>query len=420
MKRGNGLTKVVVFGLALVLAGGILLGACARPAPAPAGAGEPIVVARIDLYTGAAAPYAELGRKALEMYADEINQAGGVLGRPLKFLYRDVSNPEETVRAAKDFVTLNKVNFIHGIYSSSCALALSKFAKENKIIFLAAMGKSSKLSEEYGHPYIFCINQMSIYEGRVMGQIIADHKLPCSRIHTIASDYEYGHAVTDEFVGQLKKVKPEAKILGQAWPPFMCKEYAPYVTTVLGAQPDLVVSTLWGTDWINFVKAANPFGFFQKVPIVANMGGEWEDNLALGKEAPQGILASNDGAPYDEAVPGVKEYVAKFKARYGAAPGLGAFCELPAIYLLVAAIKKAGTTDTEAVRNALEGLQADTNWGPLYIRPCDRLACRGVVWGKTKWSDEWKNTILVDQVFYKPDPYLPSCEEVLAKRVKDW
>lgn len=391
------------------------------PTPTPTPAAKPILIGHIDLFTGPPAAYLEDGRMAEDMLVEEINKAGGLLGRPLKFLYRDVKNPEETVRAAKDLVTVDKVDFLHGIYSSACALALSKFCRDNKILFVSGAGKTVKLSREYGHRYIIQVNQISIVEGRAMADFMVNkQKMPYTKIYTIGSDYEYGHAVIDDFVPWAKKLKPGVTITSQVWPPFANKEYTPYVSAILAAKPDVVVSNMWGTDWMNFIKAGKPFGLFEKVPFLAQMGCEWEDGVALGRDMPQGIWASTTSGPYHKAVPGVAEYTAKFKAKYGKLPGSGPFWMLTSLQPLVAAIKKAGTTDTEAVINALEDIELDTVFGRLKIRKCDHMASKGLVWGKTKWSDEWKNTVVEDPVFYKGDEFLQSCEEVLAQRVKEW
>ena len=116
---------------------------------------NPILIARIDLYSGPPAFLAAEAKKQIEMMAEEINNAGGLLGRPLKFIYRDVRNPEEAVRAARDMVTVHKADVIMAAYSSSIVMALTEFSRKNKVLFMAHAGKSSRLTEELWHPYVF-------------------------------------------------------------------------------------------------------------------------------------------------------------------------------------------------------------------------------------------------------------------------
>lgn len=422
MRGDRGSRKILFFvAAALLLVASPLLAACAPPAPPPApkvAAGPPIRIGRVDLYTGPAALVAEAGRNALEMYKDKLNAAGGVLGRPVEFLYRDAANPEEAVRIARDYATVDKVDAIMGAYSSAFVMALSEFAKANKVLLLAHAGKSSKITEELWHRYVFRTDINTTIEGRVIAQVIADRNLTYKKYYTLANDYEYGHAVIDEFAAQLKKVKPDAQIVSQAWPPFGSKEYAPYVSAIIGAKPDALVTSIWGTDWMNFVKAASDLGLWDKVPVIANMGGIWDFNKALGKAVPQGILMGADIAQWLD-IPEARGFVNDYKARYKAEiPGLGAYLEYLTAQFYFEAVKKAGTTDTEKVIDALEGLQIVTPIGSMYIRAVDHQTNRAAFWGVSKWSDEWNNTIITDLKKYSGEAFWHSEDEIKALRAK--
>lgn len=380
---------------------------------------KPILIGRIDLYTGPPALQCEEGRMALEMIAEEVNATGGLLGRTVKFLYRDVKNPEEAIRAARDLVTIDKADVIIGSYSSAIVLALSAFAKENKVLLICHAGKSSALTEELGHRYVFRTDSNTIIAGRILAQVFVDRKLPYKKIYTSANDYEYGHKFMEAFIDRLKVVRPDIEIIGQVWPPFASKDYTPYISTILGAKPDALVTLHFGTDTQNFVKAGNALGLYPKIPVVACMGASGPELVSLGKEQPMGILASSEWAFYYPLTPENKAFVDKFKVRYKRVPLQGAYFESTAMEFYKEAVKKAGSTDTEEVINALEGLTILTpGYGKLTMRAYDHQVNRGEIWGITTWSDEHKFAILKDCKQYAGDPFMHTVDEVKAIRGK--
>ena len=380
---------------------------------------KPILIARIDLYSGPAAFISAEGKNQIEMMAEEINKAGGLLGRPLKFLYRDVKNPEEAVRAARDMVTMEKVDCIMAAYSSAIVMALTDFAKQNKVLFIAHAGKSSRLTEELWHPYVFRTDNNTVMIGRTAAQFWVDKKLPYKKMITLGSDYEYGHKAIEEFVERLAKLSPDVKVVDQLWPPFANKEYAPFVTKIIGAKPDGLYTEIWGSDWINFVKAANSLNLWKQVPVVANHCYMPDFIAPLGKDAPEGIWASSDPLWYFPDRPQDRAFIKKFEDRYGHKPGSGAYIEGIAVTFLVEAIKKAGSADTEKVIKAMEGLELDIpGQGRVIMRAYDHQASTGMVWGKTAWSEEMKNSRLIDPVFYPGDRFWHTTDEIKAIREK--
>ena len=116
-----------------VLAGCLLvvLGASALPAAAQ----QPIKVGVLYGLGGAAAPYTKPAVTGHEMAVDEINAAGGLLGRKVQLVIRDdQSKPDVGVREARDLILKEKVDFLTGIIHSGVALAVSEVAKEHKTI----------------------------------------------------------------------------------------------------------------------------------------------------------------------------------------------------------------------------------------------------------------------------------------------
>ena len=95
--------------------------------------------------------------KGAQMFVEEINAKGGVLGRMIELIIRDTKgNADEAVRVARDLILRDNVDFLFGALTSAEGPAISPIAKENKIVFVVPVVKTDQLvAKENLHPYIF-------------------------------------------------------------------------------------------------------------------------------------------------------------------------------------------------------------------------------------------------------------------------
>src|SRR5262245_50957380 len=132
----------------------VLLVVLASAGPAAAQA-KPIRIGEINSYSGLATVYTFPYKEGLLMAAKEINDAGGVLGRPIEFIFRDDKlKPDEAVKAARELVGQEKVDFLAGCISSGVGLAISAYAKEAKTLYFATHCQTSRLTWDDGHKYV--------------------------------------------------------------------------------------------------------------------------------------------------------------------------------------------------------------------------------------------------------------------------
>src|SRR5437764_12300683 len=136
-------------GLALVLAATMLSAPAARAA-------DNIKIGWPMPLSGPAAVYGVPVTKGAEIAVADINAKGGVLGRKLELLSRDSkASPDEAVRLARELIIKNEVEFLSGTLTSAEAPAVSTIAKENKVVVVAPVAKTTRLTAaEYLHPYI--------------------------------------------------------------------------------------------------------------------------------------------------------------------------------------------------------------------------------------------------------------------------
>jgi len=156
---------------------------------------KPIVVGFPMYLSGPGAVFGKPCAVGAEMLVKEVNDAGGVLGRPIKLLVRDCKgSPEEATRVAKEMILKDNVEFLVGGLTSSQGLALSEVSKQEEILYIAPISKVATMCEPPRlHKYVFRAATNSKTEGR-SGAVMAA-KLGLKRIATIGPDYSYGHSV---------------------------------------------------------------------------------------------------------------------------------------------------------------------------------------------------------------------------------
>lgn len=365
---------------------------------------KPILVGFPMFLTGGGALFGEPSKIGAEMAVKEINEKGGILGRPVELLVRDCkSSPDEATRVARELILKEKVEFLVGGLTASQGLALSELAKTEKILYIAPISKTTAMTEpDKLHPYVFRAAANTNTEGRSAAVFMA--KQPWKRIYTIGPDYEYGQMVTKAFVDWIKKLKPDVEIVLQGWPKLGEPDFTPFITAALAAKPEAAFMSLWGGDFVNFTKQAKPYGFFDKVKAVCSgEGGSPETGISLRDDLPLGITSNAYHLFYYPDTPENKAYVERLKAftkkEY---PPSWAITGYIAMQFLFEAIKKAGSTETMKVVKALEGLTIDTPIGKQTMRAKDHQANRGQFWGTTAKVPEFPFPIL------RPVEYIPA------------
>ena len=386
----------------------------AAPAAPAAAQGKPIRIGEINSYSGLATVYTFPYREGLLMAAKEINDAGGVLGRPIEFVFRDDKlKPDEAVKAARELVSQEKVDFLAGCISSGVGLAISAYAKDTKTLYFATHCQTSRLTWDDGHPYIaHTTNNVNQYVRAIAKKAST---FPYKKWAHISPDYEYGHNVWDEFIGYLKALKPDVEVSQQNWPKLGETDHSAYITALLQSGADAFISSVWGAQEIAFVKQARPFGLLQKIPFFSASVGNPDELEPLAKEAPVGAITPGF-AWYDEGMqkrhPALMEWVNKFQTQAKKPPTLGASWGYASAYIIAEAIRRAKSTDTDKVIAALdEGFDMQFPWGKVVMRGCDHQAIPPQWVGKVKMSAEGK-AVLADVEEHHGEEFIRSCAEI--------
>ena len=366
-----------------------LIAALAAILPFAARAEDTIKIGFPMPLSGPAAVYGVPVTKGAELAVQEINAKGGVLGRKLELLSRDSkANADEAVRLARELIIKNNVDFLSGTLTSAEAPAVSTIAKENKVVFVAPVAKTVKLTApENLHPYIVRIASNTEIEGHVAATIVAKWK-DVKKLATIAPDYAYGRDAVAAFTAHLKTLRPDIEIVDQQWPKLGEPDFTAFITAQMSKKPDAVFCDVFGGDFITLAKQAGPLGYFKAINNRLIDGGEVgtvDAAVALGNDYPFGITSDS----YDPVIwqgtepPAHKEFVEHLKTYMKSDTGSGwAIMGYSAIVALTEGIKKANSTESDKVSAALLGLSYDTPVGKRTINAKTHEFEAGEFWGE--------------------------------------
>jgi branched-chain amino acid transport system substrate-binding protein len=388
-----------------------LVAVAATALSARAHAQDTIKIGELNSYKSQPA-FLEPYKRGIELAVDEINKAGGVLGKKLDVISRDDGgNPGDAVRVAEELVTREGVNILVGTFLSNVGLAVTEYAGKNKVFFLAAEPLTDKITWQNGNKYTYRLRSSTYMQvAMLMPDIVAAKK---KRWALVYPNFEYGQSAVEAFKKLLKEKQPDAEIVTEQAPPLGKVDAGAVVQAIDDAKPDAIFNVLFGPDLAKFVREGNTRGVFQNRFVASLLSGEPEYIDPLRDEAPVGWVVT--GYPwYAIATPEHKAFLDAYRARFNDYPRLGSVVGYVTIKSIAAGITKAGSTDTEKLVAAFANLKVDSPFGPFVYRASDHQATMGAYVGTTALKDG--KPVMVDFKYVDGAAVLPSDDEVKKLR----
>jgi branched-chain amino acid transport system substrate-binding protein len=361
--------RTKLLGVAALLAGICGLGTAFGQAP-------PIRIGEINSYTGPVAVFTHPYRNGLQMAVDEVNAKGGVLGRKLELIHRDDNfSPADAVRLANELVLNQKVDLLAGTFLSPIALAISNYALEKKVLFVAAEPLTNQLTWEKGNRYTFRVrNPMYMLTTMLVGKA---ETMKCSRWAGIGPINE---AITDmlaDFKSQMAAKRKDFVWVGEVISPQQKLVPGSAIDALTRMKPECLLNGTFGPDLIGFAREAKTRGFFDKLEVVSILAGEPEYYDPLGEDTPVGWWVTGY-AWEDDNRPAHKKFRDDYTKRFGTYPRFGSMIGYVTIQAIVAGLQRAGSTDTEKMIQGLRGAQWQSPVGPLTMRAADHQSTLGL------------------------------------------
>lgn len=350
---------------------------------APAVRAQPaaIRIGELNSYNRMAA-FAVPYRNAMQLAADGVNAAGGVMGgRRLDFVFRDDgATPGDAVRVAEDLLTRENAAFIAGTFLSNVALAVSDLANQRRRLFLATEPLSDAITMAQGNRFTFRIRPSTFMQTRMLVEAVRGRT--ARRWAIVAPNYEYGQSAAAAFKRLLPGVIPGAEVVAEQYPALGRVDAGATVGALAQARPDAIFNVLFGADLNPFVREGNTRGLFERRLVLSLLTGEPEYLMTLGEETPEGWIVT--GYPWDGIeTPAHRDFVAAYRARFNDTPRLGSLLGYVTVQMIAAMLNRAGSAETEAMIAALEDLRTDTVVGPVTMRGLDNQSTLGAWVGET-------------------------------------
>lgn len=289
-------------------------------------------------FLGALGEYAVMG---IQMARDEINKAGGVMGRELDIMSEDSVNPATAATKAQRMLERDGATVLMGEISSASALAISQVANRNKKFFMQIGARSDVLRGKNCNRYTFHVDIPNTVMVNAVGKaLVRDNMVKGKRFFTLTADYVFGHDL-------LRAAKAffaahEGDLIGDELVATDVTDFSPYLLKIRQANPDVVCSNLAGNQVTNLIKQYAEFGL--PYPIVG-----FNLNTADAWAAGEGNLSGTWPTVWhhDLDTPGSKAFVAAFREKHGKPPENHAWIEYVSLKMMAQAMEETKSTDTE-------------------------------------------------------------------------
>ncbi len=353
--------------------------------PMQVSAQEPIKIGFAHVFSGGMATFGQVAVQGAELAVDEINKAGGILGRKVELVKGDTAAKPDVAKAAvTGLVSKDKVDIVIGIVSSSVAKAVTPLMIDLRCPLIITHAMAEEVTGSLCNPWTFRMTWNLDQCYKAAGLVARD--LKAHKWTTVGPNYGFGQESWVFFKKYLAGLGTSSFDEG-IFTPMATKDWRPVISKIKDSGADGLMLSLWGQNLQDFIRQAKEAGLFDRTKVICPVGGSVEIFVALGfLNMPAGIWV---GSPYwFEAYTNDanKRFVKSYEGLSGARipPWYAAFNSYAAVKMFKAAVEKAGSTDRLAVAKAMSGITVPgLPFGSVTFRKEDHQALFNIVFGKT-------------------------------------
>ncbi|MCC7121492.1 MAG: amino acid ABC transporter substrate-binding protein [Gammaproteobacteria bacterium] len=325
--------------------------------------------------TGALAPEALKQQQGYDLWAEQVNKAGGITvgGKKMKveIVYTDYqSNTPRAVQAAEQLITQGKVDFLFSPFGSGAAKAASTVSEKYRMPTIASTASSAQVYDQ-GYKYLFGTFTPNDTLTTPLTQIVAQTAPNVKRVAIIARNDLFPLAIAQEMEKSAKNRGLEVAM------------FEKYAINTMDHSSALAQVKAANADWIFVTGYINDLVLIRKqmsdqrigAPVVTMIAGpayqEFIDAAGAGAENISSAAWWHPAVRYQgkDLFGTADNFVKLFRAKYNSTPDYAQASSAVSGALFQMAIEKAGSLDREKVRDALAGMNVVTFWGPVHFGP---------------------------------------------------
>lgn len=369
---------------------------------------EPLNIAFFTFTSGGASVFGGPSVNAAKLMVDDINSNGGILGeREINAEYIDeAAGTDQMVNRVREISTADETDVIIGFVSSGDALAVAPVAEENEQLTLIYDAGTYQLFEEQEYEYVFRPSAHLSVGGVGAARYIKEHMPDVETVGGINQDYSWGHDNWEVFKGAVEQLMPDVEIVTERFPELMSDDFTSHITALESAEPDVVFSSFWGGDTINFATQADAAGLFENVEMIYGGGEHMLQNV--GEDMPEGIITGARGPHWPLANQEWPEhqFIEAYYDEYGDYPIYPSMHMYQAMRFYVQAVEKAyqitgNYPSQNQIATALEGSAIQTPNG--FVSMPYHQAKEPAMFGRTVHTDEYDFALLEDRKYIAAD-----------------
>ncbi|MGC4244932.1 MAG: ABC transporter substrate-binding protein, partial [Herbaspirillum sp.] len=246
---------------------GALAVAMSLALPVDAVAAEPIRIGEINSQ-GRASTAGQAYRNGLSLAVEQINESGGIHGRPLQLISRDdQGDADQAARNARELVSKEHVEVLTGTMLSDVALAVAREAARSKTVLVVGDALSDAVTLDKGNRYTFRVRPSTYMLAAMLAEQAA--RMPGRRWAMVAPNYEYGQSAVASFKMLLKQARPDVEFVSDQWPAMGKIKADDVARAIRQSRPDAIFNATFGEDLQKFVQAGNRQQLFAGVRVVS-------------------------------------------------------------------------------------------------------------------------------------------------------
>lgn len=325
---------------------------------------DPVTIGAVFDLTGGLNIYGIQQNNALQLAVKSINEAGGVLGRPVKVAAADAQSDDTNyVRYANTLIKRDQISALFAGLTSSSREAIRPIVRQAEVPYFYSSLYEGGACDRYTFVTgATASQQMSV----LIDWAVREYG---KKIYIMAPDYNFG-TISAHWVDVYAK-QFGAEVVGKDFVPLTVTDYQPLINKIQQAGPDFVVALPVGAEQTGFLEQFAAAGLKEKMGIVSTNYGSGNQQVVVSTKAGEGIVASQE---YFQVIdnPANAKFVSMWQAAYGSKePIVSEAADVwNAVHLWAAAVRKAGTADSKAVVAALEsGLSFDGPNGTVTLEP---------------------------------------------------
>jgi branched-chain amino acid transport system substrate-binding protein len=335
----------------------MLAGALPVQAQAPA----PIKIGASMSLTGTYAKPGSYQKEGYDICAEEVNAKGGLLGRKIEFVvYDDQSMPATAVKLYEKLITEDKVDAVMGPYSSAVSEAVANVTEKYKKVMVAPLAATTSIFKK-GRKYIFMV--VSPAEVYLEGLADMAAKRGLKTVAIVNEDTLFPKASTAGFA-ELAKKRGMQVVLQEAYPKGNT-DFSALLVKIKSLNPDVIAAGTYFDDAVAITRQMKELNVNPKM-FGLTVGGDLPEFHDLLKQNADYVYGSTQ---WDEslAYPGQKEFLAAYTKRFKHEPSYHAAAGYGGCLVYVEAAKRAGTLDSDKVRDELLKLKMRTAFGDYAV-----------------------------------------------------